>query len=374
MEKTREKQIIKTSIIGIIANFFLVGFKAFVGFMANSISIIMDAVNNFTDSLSSIITIVGTKLSNKKPNKNHPYGYGRIEYISSMLIAGLIIYAAISAIVESIKSIINHFQTGDMPQFEIYSIIIIALAIVVKVVIGLYFKKKGQAIDSESLIASGNDALFDAILSTATLVGMIIAKFVGIYVEGYLGIVIGIFIFRTGMETLLSSLSSIIGHRYEKEYIENMKEDILKIDHVLGAYDLILHSYGHNKNIGSVHIGVDEKLTAKDIQYIERQIFNIMYHKYHAIMTVGVYAENITDEYVKTKYQQVADLTIHHETILQTHGFYYDEENKKIYFDLVISFDEADPEGLIEHIQKEVEDENPGFTVIINYDQDFSVS
>ena len=121
-EKLREKEIIKTSIIGIIGNVILVLFKAFVGILANSISIIMDAINNFTDALSSIITIIGTKLSGKKPNKKHPYGYGRIEYMTSTLIAILILFAGGMAIYESIKSIIDHYQNGTMPSFEIYSI------------------------------------------------------------------------------------------------------------------------------------------------------------------------------------------------------------------------------------------------------------
>ena len=181
-KNTREKEIIKTSFIGIIGNFFLVIFKAFVGIIAGSIAIIMDAVNNFTDALSSIITIIGTKLASKKPNKKHPYGYGSIEYITSTLIAMLILFAGAMAIYESIKSIIDYFQNGTMPTFEIYSIIIIASAIVVKVLIGLFFRNKGKKIDSDALSASGMDALFDSILSTSTLVGIFIAKYASFYI------------------------------------------------------------------------------------------------------------------------------------------------------------------------------------------------
>ena len=217
-EVNREKVIIKTSIIGIIGNIFLVIFKAFVGIIAGSVSIIMDAINNFTDALSSIITIIGTKLSGKKPNKKHPYGYGRIEYLTSTLIAMLILFAGGMAIYESIKSIIDYFQNWTMPSFEIYSIIIIAAAILVKVSIGLYFRHKGNKIDSEALKASGMDALFDSILSTATLVGVILAKFANLYVEGFLGILIGLFILKSGFGVLAESLSSMIGNRFDKEY------------------------------------------------------------------------------------------------------------------------------------------------------------
>jgi len=373
-EKIREKEIVKTSFVGIIANIMLVGFKAFVGFIAGSISIVMDALNNLTDALSSIITIVGTKLASKRPNKKHPYGYGRIEYITSTLIAALILFAGGAAIYESIKSIIDYFQNGTMPQFEIYSIIIIAAAILVKIGIGLYFRAKAKKIDSDALDASGKDALFDSILSTSTLVGMIVAKFFGIYIEGYLGIIIGLFIIKTGIEVLKESLSSIIGDRFDKEIVTSIKKDINQIDGVLGSFDLILNSYGYNKSIGSVHIGVKDNLTAKEIQEIERQITYLMYEKYNTIMTVGVYAENISDEESRNVYAGILDIIKEYKHVLQIHGFYYDKQKKLINYDLVISFDDEKPLETIEEIKEKTMNKNPGFEVIINYDQDFTLS
>lgn len=374
MNVSREKEIIKTSFIGIIGNFFLVAFKAFVGIIAGSISIIMDAVNNFTDALSSIITIIGTKLSNKKPNKKHPYGYGRIEYITSTLIAMLILFAGCMAVYESIESIIDYFNNGTMPTFEIYSIIIIASAILIKVGIGLAFKGKGKKLESDALKASGMDALFDSILSTGTLVGMFIAKYANLYVEGYLGIVIGLFIIRSGFEVLKESLSSMIGDRFDKDYVNEIKDAIKSIDGVMGCYDLILNSYGHNKNIGSVHIGVSEELKAKEIQAIERDITTLLYMKYNTIMTVGIYAENYSDEYTKELYSKVLGVIKKYPYVLQTHGFYIDEEKKIVNFDLVISFDDDNPIGTIGKIKEEVGSLISGYNIIINYDQDFSLS
>ena len=370
----REKEIIKTSFIGIIGNFFLVAFKAFVGIIAGSISIIMDAVNNFTDALSSIITIIGTKLAGKKPNKKHPYGYGRIEYITSTLIAMLILFAGAVAIYESIKSIIDYFQNGTMPSFEIYSLIIIAAAILVKVAIGLFFKNKGKKIDSDALNASGMDALFDSVLSTATLIGMFVAKYAHFYIEGYLGIIIGLFILKSGFEVLKESLSSMIGDRFDKDYINEIKNAVLSIEGVTGCYDLILNSYGHNKNIGSVHIGVSDTLTAKEIQAIERNITGLMYTKYNTIMTVGIYAENYSDEFTKETYSKVLSIIKKYPYVLQTHGFYIDNDLKLINFDLVISFDDDNPLETINKIKEEVELLINDYQIIINYDQDFSLS
>ena len=370
----REKEIIKTSVVGIIGNFLLVAFKAFVGLIAGSISIIMDALNNFTDALSSIITIIGTKLSNKKPNKKHPYGFGRIEYITSTLIAMLILFAGGMAIYESINSIIDYFTDGTMPSFEIYAIIIVAVAILVKVGIGIFFKIRGKAIDSDALKASGTDALFDSILSTGTLISALIAKFANFYIEGYLGIVIGLFILKSGFEVLKESLSSLIGNRFDKEYINQIKQDINSIDGVRGCYDLILNNYGHNKNIGSVHIGVDDKLTAKEIQNIERNITMLMYNKYNTVMTIGIYAENFSDPVIRETYSKVVDIIKKYENILQIHGFYIDFDLKLLNFDLVISFDDPTPLNTIESIKKEVEEIVKDYKIIVNYDQDFSLS
>jgi len=374
MNNNREKEIVKTSIIGIIGNFLLVAFKAFVGIIAGSISIIMDAINNFTDALSSIITIIGTKLSNKRPNKKHPYGYGRIEYITSTLIAMLILFAGVMAIYESIKSIIDYFKFGTMPQFEIYSIIIISVAIIIKILIGLFFRYKGNKIDSEALKASGLDALFDSVLSLSTLVGIIIAKYANFYIEGYLGILIGLFIIKSGFEVLKDSLSSMIGDRFDKEYISEIKTEILKINGVNGCYDLILNSYGHNKNIGSIHIGVDDKLTAKEIQAIERDITSLMYTKYNTIMTIGIYAENFSDEKTNRIYNNLINIIKKYPQVLQIHGFYIDDDKKILNYDLVISFDDEKPIDTINKIREETKLLIDDYRIIINYDQDFSLS
>ena len=374
MEINREKEIVKTSFIGIIGNVFLVAFKAFVGIIAGSVSIIMDAVNNFTDALSSIITIIGTKLSGKRPDKKHPYGYGRIEYLTSTLIAVLILFAGGMAVYESVKSIIDHFQNDSMPSFETYSIIIIAVAIAVKIAIGLFFTRKGKKIDSEALKASGMDALFDSVLSTATLIGMLVAKFAGFYLEGYLGIVIGLFILKSGFEVMKESLSSMIGDRFEREYVAKIKEDINSVEGVRGCYDLILNSYGHNKNIGSIHIGVDDSLTAKEIQVLERKIALLLYSKYNTIMTVGIYAENQRDEHSKAIFEDISAILKNHPYVLQIHGFYVDEATKTINFDLVISFDDPTPEQTILSIKQETENAIPGYGVFVQYDRDFSLS
>ena len=372
--KVREKAIVKTSIIGIIGNVLLVGFKAFVGIVANSVSIISDALNNFTDALSSIITLVGAKVANKKPDRNHPFGHGRFEYIASFLVALLILVAGGVAIYQSILSIIEYFRDGTMPDYSITSIIIISGAIVVKLAIAIFYRIQGKKYDSDALKASGMDALFDVLLSTATLIGAIVAYTTNFYVEGYLGIIIGGFIIRTGIEVLASSISSVLGKRLDREQVAAIMADITSVPGVLGAFDLIINNYGHNRYIGSVHVGVKDTLTAKEVQQIERQILNLMITKHNIVMTVGIYAENNDNPFAVEVKKFVVDLIQSYPTVLQLHGFYFEETMKLINFDLVVSFDDKDPDKTISEIQKVLEEKYPDIRFYIQKDNDFSLS
>ncbi|MBR0470393.1 MAG: cation diffusion facilitator family transporter, partial [Clostridia bacterium] len=161
----RDKVIVRTSIIGIAANVFLAAFKAAVGIASNSIAVVLDAVNNLSDALSSVITVIGTKLAGKKPDKKHPLGYGRIEYLSAMIVSAIVLYAGITSAVESVKKII----WPEQADYSIVSLIIIASAVAVKIILGSYVKKQGKKVNSNALVASGADALFDAILSASVL-------------------------------------------------------------------------------------------------------------------------------------------------------------------------------------------------------------
>lgn len=365
----REKTIIKTSFIGILVNLLLVGFKAFIGFLASSISIIMDAVNNLTDALSSLITIIGTKLSSKKPNKKHPYGYGRIEYITSMFVSFVILFAGGIAIYESIKAIID----GEKPTYDNWAIIIISVAIVVKVLLGLYFRHVGKKVSSDALKSSGTDALFDSILSISTLVALIISITTNVYIEAYLGIIIGLFIIKSGIEALKESLSQIIGERIEKEKADEIKEYIKNENpQVIGVYDLIINSYGPNKYIGSFHIEVNDDLTAKDIQLLERKIQSEMYEKYNIVTTVGIYASNNSTPLSNEIKEYTIDQIKNYNHIIQMHGFYVDEIEKYVFFDIIFDFDENNPVEKVKSLESKLKEKYNDFDFNIIIDRDYS--
>ena len=253
----REKQIIKTSIVGIIANIALASFKAVVGLLSRSVAITLDAVNNLSDALSSIITIIGTKIANKKPDKKHPLGHGRVEYLSTLVISIIILYAGVTALIESVKKIIH----PEVPDYSAAAIIIVTVAIFVKIFLGLYVKKKGNEYKSDALIASGTDALFDSIISTATLVAAIVFIITGFSLESYLGVIISLIIIKSGFEMIRETISEILGERVDADIARKVKSIIKEFPDVYGAYDLWTRNanwfgtYRGSRNINSQGVG-----------------------------------------------------------------------------------------------------------------------
>ena len=366
----REKAIIGTSVVGIGGNVLLVVGKIIVGVFARSISIITDAVNNLTDALSSIVTIIGTKVANKRPDKKHPYGHGRVEFITSAVIAMIIFIAGALAIYESITSLVNH----DVPEYSLYSFIILSIAIVVKVFLGIFFKIRGKKLNSDVLKASGIDALLDVILTTGTLVGAIVSYTAGVHLEGYIGIAIGLFILKTAIDVFRESASKMIGERTDKEFVENMTKDILETPGVYGVYDLIVNNYGIDRNIASVHVEVEDSMTAKDIQRLERSIAYLCYEKYHTIMTVGVYAKHEETEESRRVKGIIDEVVTDFPEVIQTHGFYIDEETKTVNFDMIVTLDVTDERKIYKQVHEKLHERLPEYHVHIVLDRDFSLT
>lgn len=362
----REKTIVRTSIVGIVTNVLLVGFKAFVGLMSNSIAIILDAVNNLSDALSSVVTIIGAKLGAKQPDKKHPLGYGRIEYLSSMIVAALVLYAGITSLVESIKKII-HPEAAD---YSTVTLVIISVAIVVKLILGLYVKKQGKKVNSGALVASGSDAMFDAILSASVLASAIVYLIWGISLEAYVGVIIAGFIVKAGVEMMIETLNDIIGKREDAETTKELKRVVCEEESVLGAYDVTLFNYGPNKNYGSVHVELPDTLTVDEVDRITRRIQTNVFHKTGVILTgIGVYSHNTSNDAAAQMRNKIQETVLSHDWALQMHGFYADTEQKTIRFDVVVSFD-ADRKEALETLCSEVTALYPEYEVLIVPDVD----
>lgn len=364
----REKIIVKVSVQGIVVNLILVAFKAAIGLMTNSIAVILDAVNNLSDALSQVITIVGTKLSQKEPDKKHPYGYGRIEYFSSAVVAALIMFAGFTSVKESIEKILHPVDA----EYSMISLIIIGVAVVVKFLFGRYVKGTGEKVQSQALIASGTEALIDSVLSLSTFGAAMVNRIAHIGLEGILGLILSLFILKTGMEILRETLSSLIGSRVDADLSQNLKKQIRAIPGVRGAYDLILHDYGPSRSIGSVHIEVEAGMTAREIHHLSRRIIEEIYQDYGILLTVGIYASNETEGVPAEIYRYACESIKEYPHILQLHGFYVDGERKQILFDIVVSHHAASANELAKAVQTRIESVYPAYVCQINIDHDFS--
>lgn len=367
--KNRDAVIVRTSIIGILANVFLAAFKAVVGLTSNSIAIVMDAVNNLSDAASSVITIVGTKLAGKEPDRQHPFGYGRIEYLSAMVISLLVLYAGVTAFVESAKKII----TPDTPDYSAAALIIVAVAVVVKIVLGRYVKGVGKKVNSDSLVNSGEDATLDSVISASTLVAAAVYLLFHISLEAWLGAIIAVVIIKSGIEMLRETLSQILGERADAELARSIKATVASYPEISGAYDLVLHNYGPDAYNGSVHIEVPDTLSADDLDKLIRKVTVDVIQKHNVILTaIGVYSINTKDAEAMAARERVAEIVKSNPYVLQMHGFYLDKAEKTLRFDFVVSFDAKDRMQVYREICENVRREYPDYTLQVAMDTDFS--
>lgn len=366
-EEKRESVIIKTSIIGIFTNLLLVIFKAIIGLISNSIAILLDAVNNLSDALSSIVTIISTKIADSEPDKEHPLGHGRIEYLSAMIVAGIIFYAGITSLVESIKKIFNPVEV----KYSNVTFIILIVSIILKLLLGKYVKNIGEKFNSPSLVASGSDATFDAILSASVLVSAILYIFTDINIEAYVGILISIFIIKSGIEIFMEAINEILGKRVDKKTINEIKNTICGIENVHGAYDLILHNYGPDKYVGSVHIEIPDSMSAEEIDPLERYIADVVFKKHNVYLSgITIYSVNTKNEEIIKIRSNILKIVMSNEGILEFHGFYLEEKNKTIRFDIIIDYSIKNRKEIYNKILNDVKKEYPDYSINIKVDID----
>ena len=365
----REQQIIRVSFIGIITNIILAGFKFFVGFLSNSVAIMIDALNNASDVLSSVITVIGTKLAGRPADKLHPYGHGRVEYLSAAVISAIVLYAGITALIESVSKILNPVK----PDYSSATLIVVISGVVAKIILGRYVSKQGRELFSDALKDSGQDALMDAAVSSTTLIGAFAFLRFGVNLEAWLGAFISIVIIKAGIDMFRETTSKILGERAESELTKSIKETICETEGIFGAYDLILTNYGPDRLIGSVHVEVPDTWTADKIDTVSREISHKIYSKYHIIIAaVGIYSHNSSNNAVIEIRNKITQAVTSQEYILQLHGFYCDIEKKIIRFDIVIDFAAHNFEEVRNKVLESVKKIYPDYNISILSDLDYS--
>lgn len=361
----REREIVKASVYGIVGNLLLVAFKLAVGFVSHSIAIILDGVNNATDALSSIVTIVGTKLAGRRPDRRHPFGYGRVEYLTSVVIAVIILVAGLISLRESVVKIIH----PGTPSYSAITITVIVVAILAKIVIGIMFKRFGDKTKCEALIASGVDSNYDAVLSAGTLVVAIAQNGWGINIDGAVGLIISLVVCKAGIEVLRDALAPIIGEAEDKKLVESIESYARSFPGVRGAYDVVLDNFGPNEVLGALHIEVDDDMNAREIHELTRKISEGLYEKFHLLATVGIYAANTTGKFapVRAALQKIVEAN---PKILQVHGFYGDTEDATVYFDMVVDF-AADGDAVRDAVVKALSAQYPDYRYDVVVDRDY---
>ena len=360
LEKEREGQIIKTSILGIVGNGLLALFKVIVGLSSNSIAIIVDAVNNLADAASSVITIVGTKLAAKDPDKDHPFGYGRIEYLSAMVISVIILYVGVSSLVEACKKIINPTK----PSYSITTVVIVILSVIVKLIIARYFIKIGRDVKSDSLINSGKDAKLDSVVSLSILLAAGLYVLFDISLEAYLGAIISIIIIKSAIDMLSKTISQLLGEKINPELAKEVIATVESFPGVEEASALVLNNYGPSNWNGSIDIGVPEDYTAEQLDEIIWDIQLEIYYKYHIELTaIGVYPINDSNRQIINVKDEIKRIIFSHKYINGVHGLYVDESDKEIRFDLIISLDAQDRLGVLEEVVSDIKNNFPDYNI-----------
>ena len=286
-----------------------------------------------------------------------------------MVISILVLYAGVTAFVESVKKIIH----PETPEYSAAALIIVAVAVAVKIVLGRYVKHVGEKVNSDSLINSGKDATLDSVISASTLVAAGIYLLFHVSLEAWLGAVIALVIIKSGFEMLRDTLSKILGERADAQLARDIKETIIGYPEISGAYDLVMHNYGPDSYNGSVHIEVPDTLSADDLDKLIRKVTVDVYQKHDVILTaIGVYSINTRDEEAAAAREKVLGIVTGNPYVLQMHAFYLDKAEKTLRFDIIVSFDAEDRRQVYRDVCEAVRKEYPDYTLQVVMDTDFS--
>lgn len=294
-----------------------------------------------------------------------------MEYLTAMIISVIVLYAGITSLIESVKKIF----TPETPDYSVVSLVIIGAAVLVKVILGRYVRAVGKKVNSDSLINSGEDAALDSVISAATLAAALVYTLWHVSLEAYLGAVISLVIIKSGFGMLRETRSKILGERADAELARDIKATVCSFPGVSGAYDLVLNNYGPDAFNGSVHIEVPDTLTANVLDELLREITVEVYKKHNVILTaIGVYSVNTRNDKAAGMREEVRSAVLSIEHVLELHGFYVNEEKKKLRFDVIISFDAKDRGAVYKEVVGKVQAMFPDYALEIVPDTDFALS
>ncbi len=339
---SREGTVVTVSALGILVNLLLAGVKIVIGTAVRSIAIISEGVNNATDCATSLITIVGTKLSARHPTEKHPFGFGRIEYLTSLIISVLILFTGTELLQSSVERI---FHPEEM-SVSYLTLGIIALSALVKLLLGSYTVRQGKRVSSGSLIAVGTDCRNDSIVSVITIVSAGVFLLFGLNLDAYGGIIMSLIVLKAGLEVLKDTLGALLGQAGEKELAQELYRMIRSEPIVQNAADMMLHNYGPDSFSGSVNVEIDHDKTIGEAYAALHALQLKIMHEKNIVMVFGIYAVDRDHPETRTLRNQVAAFVRNQPHVTSYHALYVDPVNQDIYVDLVVDYQLTDWDNL----------------------------
>ncbi len=364
---SREGVITTTSALGLLINVVVSVIKIMIGIAVSSIAIVSEGTHSAADAATSILSIVGVRLANKRPTKKHPFGYGRIEYLTGLAIALLILVTGFEMLTASIDLI---FRPAEL-QISSLTLVIIAASAVVKYALGVYTIKKGESIDSQSLIGLGVEGRNDSYASVITILSAIVFLVSGYSIDAYAGVLTSVLILKTGSEILLSTASDLLGRSGNQELAETLYREIRSTEGILNAADMMLHNYGPDAYSASVNIEIDHAKTIGEIyEHIHELQLRIM-HDYHVTMVFGIYAVDNQTESSRRMRTEIADFVRSHEHVISYHALYHDQKQNRIYCDFVVDYEDFDWDALKAEFSEYMRDRYPECTIHLVVETEF---
>ncbi len=366
----RERYGVVMSIFSIVCNLVLVITKLFISFITGSLAIRADGLNNLSDMGSNIASMCGFKLASKHADGEHPYGHGRIEYVSGLIIAILIIGMGFSSLIDSIKSIF----AKEVLTFNYLAVVIVIISICIKLIMGIVNNKAGKLIDSDTLLAASQDSFNDVIVTSSTLVSLIVYKVFNLNIDAYIGIAVNGIVIYSGIKIAIEMISTIIGKSPDKKLIKEIEDYVLSNKEVLGIHDMIFHDYGPGSRFLTFHVEVD---ASKDIVYLHDNIDNIENYilgKYAVVTTIHMDPIVLNDPILNTYKELVIkcvkdinpDYSIHDFRIVKgpTHT--------NLVFDLLVPVsDTTDHSQIRNAINKKIRDNAPNLNISMKIEHGF---
>ncbi len=363
---SREGVVSATSILSIIVNISVALLKVVVGILAASIAIISEGVNNATDALSSLLTLIGIKLANRKPNKEHPFGYGRIEYITNLIISAIIILSGAYTLKDSVVKIFF----PEALNTTMLSIVLVAFSAVIKYVLGTYTISQGKKVNSDTLIAVGMDCRNDSFVSLVTILVSLVYILFGKNIDAFAGVYTSYLILKAGYEIMYKTISELLGQPADEELARELYRKIRSTDGVINAVDMVLHNYGPDMYTGSVNVEVDHKMTAAQIFEFLRVLQGRIYEENRVAMVFGIYAVDNDSKDNKKLRKQIADFAKNNPHIKSYHAVYSDAKSNSIYCDIVVDYD-ADRKQVFKDFADYLQELYPDKKIQVNLDTEF---